>query len=113
MLLGKSSRLFIPLAVLLAVAVLALLGKSPKTNTSTALTKTYANASYGFILKMPADFSAYPPHGSPARDDNGMPTGEAVVLQNSTGAKVQIVITSDGHTDADNILTVDDVEQQA
>jgi hypothetical protein len=116
MLLGKSSRLLIPIAVLLVIvvlAVVAILTKSPKANTSTALTKTYANAAYGFIVKMPEDFAAYPPNGSPARDENGKPTGQALVLQNHAGAAVQIEIAPDSRAGASNVLAVDDVEQMA
>jgi hypothetical protein len=110
----KKSVLVFGAIALVSVGLLASFARStPIANNSTALTKIYSNAAYGFILKMPDDFSAYPPHGSPARDENGMPTGEAVVLQNSTGAAVQIVITPDGRPSASNVLTVEDVEQLA
>jgi hypothetical protein len=39
--------------------------------------------------------------------------GQAIVLQNSTGAAVQIVITPDSRTSASNMLTTEDVEQLA
>jgi hypothetical protein len=57
-----------------------------------ALTKTYSNPTYGFMLKMPADFSAYPPNAAPERDETGAPMGQAIVLQNKSGAAVQIGI---------------------
>jgi len=40
-------------------------------------------------LKMPDDFSAYPPDVSPDLDADGKPTGEAIVLQNQNGDAVQ------------------------
>jgi hypothetical protein len=44
------------------------------------------------MLKMPADFSAYPPNAAPERDETGAPMGQAIVLQNKSGAAVQIGI---------------------
>ena len=78
-----------------------------------ALSKTYANAAYGFSLKVPADFSAYPPDASPVRDSTGALTGQAIVLKNAAGAAVQIVATMDTRSSPSNILTVEDIEQQA
>ncbi len=49
-------------------------------------------SAYGFTLKMPADFSAYPPNATPERDKTGAPMGQAIVLQNSDSAMVQIVV---------------------
>jgi hypothetical protein len=48
-----------------------------------ALSKPYTNVAYGFALKMPADFSAYPPDASLVRDETGAPTGEAILLRNT------------------------------
>jgi hypothetical protein len=47
------------------------------------------------MLKMPADFSAYPPNATPERDETGAPTGQAIVLQNTSGTAVQIEVTPD------------------
>jgi hypothetical protein len=49
----------------------------------------------GLMLKMPADFSAYPPNATPERDETGAPTGQAIVLQNTSGTAVQIEVTPD------------------
>ena len=62
---------------------------------------------------MPADFSAYPPHTSPAGDETGARTGQAIVLKNTAGAAVQIQITQDTRAPSSNILTAEDIEQQA
>jgi hypothetical protein len=80
---------------------------------SPALTKTYSNPAYGFTLKMPADFSAYPPNANPERDKTGAPMGQAIVLKNSDGAMVQIVVTADTRAESSDILTADDMEQLA
>ncbi len=63
---------------------------------------------------MPADFSAYPPGASPNRDATGAPTGQAIVLQNTGGAAVQIVVGRDNREQSStNTLTADDIEQTA
>jgi hypothetical protein len=80
---------------------------------SPSLTKTYSNPAWGFMVKMPADFSAYPPNATPGRDETGAPTGQAIVLQNDSGAAVQIVITRDSREVSDTIVTADDFEQLA
>jgi hypothetical protein len=80
---------------------------------SIALTRTYSNPAWGFTLKMPDDFSAYPPNATPERDETGAPAGQAIVLQNKSGAAVQIEITPDSREQSTDILTVDDLEQMA
>jgi hypothetical protein len=78
-----------------------------------ALTKTYSNPAWGFALKMPADFSAYPPHATPDRDATGAPTGQAIVLQNQKGDSLQIVITPSDKASPDNTITAADLEREA
>jgi len=80
---------------------------------SGALTKTYSNAAWGFMLKRPADFAAYPPNATPNRDETGAPTGQALLLQNKSGAIVQIEITPDTRAEPGTNLTVDDIAQSA
>ncbi len=80
---------------------------------SPLLTKTYSNAAWGFALKMPSDFSAYPPNATPRRDETGAPMGQAIVLQNKSGAAVQIVVMPDSREVSNTILTADDIEQLA
>jgi hypothetical protein len=80
---------------------------------SIALTKTYSNPAWGFTLKMPADFSAYPPNATPNRDATGAPTGEAIVLQNESGVAVQIQIAPDSREVSNSTLTADDMVQLA
>lgn len=80
---------------------------------SIALTKTYSNPAWGFMLKMPADFSEYPPNATPARDETGAPTGQAIVLQNKSGVAVQIQIAPDSREVSNSTLTADDMEQLA
>jgi hypothetical protein len=82
-------------------------------NASQALTKTYSNPAYGFTLKMPADFAAYPPNATPNRDETGAPTGQAIVLKSSGDAMVQIVITPDTRAQPSTNLTVDDIARSA
>jgi hypothetical protein len=77
-----------------------------------SLSKTYKNPAYGFALKMPADFSVYPPNASPGRDAAGALTGEVIILRNNVGAAVQIEVTQDNRAvSGTNVLTADDVEQ--
>jgi hypothetical protein len=76
--------------IFFAIRLLAIPSAGPS---PASLTKTYSNPAWGFTLKMPADFSAYPPNASPNRDATGAPTGQAIVLQNKSGAAVQIVVT--------------------
>jgi hypothetical protein len=99
--------------VLLALAAVAYISiQVPRP--SQALTKTYSNAAWGFALKMPADFSAHPPNATPARDVTGAPTGQAIVLQDMSGAAVQIVVGIDSREQSStNTLTADDIEQLA
>jgi hypothetical protein len=78
-----------------------------------ALTKTYSNPAWGFMLKMPADFAAYPPNATPERDASGAPTGQALLLQNKDGAMVQIEITPDTRMEPGTNLTVDDIARSA
>src|SRR5436190_16737318 len=105
------------LGAILFVALLAsaihFLGSRSADPSPSALTKTYSNPAYGFVLKMPADFSAYPPNATPERDETGAPTGQAIVLQNKSGAAVQIVVTPDSRQERNTILTADDIEQLA
>jgi hypothetical protein len=55
--------LIIGVAALLAVVIFALrVTTVPDESNSNTPTKTYSNAAYGFMLKMPADFAAYPPN---------------------------------------------------
>ena len=80
---------------------------------SPALTKTYSNAAWGFTLKMPADFSAYPPNATPQRDETGAPTIQAIVLQNKSGAAVQIVVMQSDRASPDNAFTAADLAREA
>jgi hypothetical protein len=82
--------------VLLALAAITLhFDAIPRAEASSAeLMKTYTNAAYGFVVKMPRDFSAYPPDANPLRDEAGAPTGEAIVLRNMVGEAVHIVVFS-------------------
>jgi hypothetical protein len=102
------------IATVLAVAALAVGSHAIASaeDVSIDLSKIYSNAAYGFTLNMPADFSAYPADGAPVRDETGAPEGQAIVLQNSTGDAVQIVVTRDNRiTPGSSVLTADDVEQ--
>jgi hypothetical protein len=65
------------------------------------------------MLKMPADFAAYPPNATPNRDETGAPTGQALLLQNKNGAMVQIEITPDTRAEPGTNLTVDDIARSA
>jgi hypothetical protein len=65
------------------------------------------------MLKMPADFSAYPPSATPERDKTGAPMGQAIVLQNKSGVAVQIQIAPDSREVSNSTLTADDIEQLA
>jgi hypothetical protein len=78
-----------------------------------ALTKTYSNPAWGFMLKMPADFSAYPPNATPGRDATGALTGQAIVLQNAEGDSLQIVVTPSELASPDNTFTVADLAREA
>ncbi len=113
--LPKSAVQSIGAVVFLALVVLAIhFLATPSAGAShVGLNKTYTNAAYGFALKMPADFSAYPPGASPNRDATGAPTGQAIVLKDTRGAAVQIVVTPDGRADSTDILTAEDIEQLA
>ena len=93
----------------LAIHVLA----SFNADASPALTKTYSNAAWGFMLKMPADFAAYPPNAIPERHDTGAPTGQAIVLQNKSGAAVQIVVMQSDRASPDNTFTAADLAREA
>jgi hypothetical protein len=99
--------------VLLALAAVGLHFHSSAKASRTALTKTYSNSAWGFTLKVPADFSAYPPNATPNRDATGAPTGQAIVLQNKSGVAVQIVVTKDNREESNSILSSDDIEQLA
>jgi hypothetical protein len=70
MLLTKSAVQLIGAVAFLALVVLAIhfLATPSAEASPVALSKTYTNAAYGFTLRMPADFSAYPPDASPSRD---------------------------------------------
>ena len=95
MALTKFAVSIIAIVVLLTISTFAMhvhAGASDDAS-SIVLTKTYTDPAYGFTLKMPADFSAYPPDAVPNRDASGNPTGEAIVLQNQKGEAAQIVIT--------------------
>ncbi len=114
--LPKSAVQSIGAVAFLALVVLAIhfLAIPDAEASPVALSKTYTNTAYGFALKMPADFSAYPPDASPSRDATGAPTGQAIVLQNTRGAAVQIVIGRDSREQSStNTLTADDIEQIA
>ena len=67
-------------AHILAIRFLAAQGAD---SPPSALSKQYTNVAYGLALKMPADFSAYPPVASLVRDETGAPTGEAILLRNT------------------------------
>jgi len=110
--LTKSAAPLIGAIVFIALAASAIHFLAAKTSPG-ALTKTYSNAAYGFMLKMPADFSAYPPNATPNRDETGAPTGQAIVLQNKSGAAVQIVVTKDSREASNSTLTAEDIEQLA
>jgi hypothetical protein len=86
------------IGVIIVVALLAFAGEA----SPLALTKTYSNPAFGFMLKMPADFSAYPPNATPVRDETGAPLVQAIVLQNKSGAAVQIVVS---RQESNSILT--------
>jgi hypothetical protein len=94
--------------IFFAIRLLAIPSAGPS---PASLTKTYSNPAWGFTLKMPADFSAYPPNASPNRDATGAPTGQAIVLQNKSGAAVQIVVTKDNREESNSILTSDDISR--
>jgi len=111
---ANSTKLIIGLAALLTVVIFALrVTAPPAASNSNALTKTYSNPAWGFMLKMPADFAAYPPNATPNRDETGAPTGQALLLQNKNGAMVQIEITPDTRAEHDTNLTVDDIARSA
>jgi hypothetical protein len=95
------------------LVALAIGGFSLRSSAASVLTKTYTNAAYGFALKMPADFSAYPPNASPARDATGALTGQAIVLQNTAGDAVQIVVTPADKASPDNTFTATDLQREA
>jgi hypothetical protein len=106
--------LIIGVAALFAVVIFALrVTAPPAASNSNALTKTYSNAAYGFTLKMPADFAAYPPNATPERDETGAPTGQALLLQNKDGAIVQFEITPDTRAKPGTNLTVDDIARSS
>jgi hypothetical protein len=113
--LPKSAVQLIGAVAFLALVVLSIhfLATPSAEASPVALTKSYSNAAYGFALKMPAAFSAYPPDASPSRDATGAPTGQAIVLKDTHGAAVQIVVTPDGRAESTNILTAEDIEQIA
>jgi hypothetical protein len=113
--LPKSAVQLIGPVAFLALVVLAIhFLATPSTDASrVALNKTYKNAAYGFALKLPTDFSAYPPDASTGRDATGAPTVQTIVLQNTRGAAVQIVVTSGIRPQNTNILTADDIAQFA
>jgi hypothetical protein len=113
MVLTKSPTTIVGAVLLLALAVFTLHATPTASASPTALAKTYKNTDYGFALKMPADFSAYPPNASPGRDATGAKTGEAIVLQNQKGDMVQIVITPDDRASPDNTFTATDLEREA
>jgi hypothetical protein len=73
-----------------------------------ALTKTYSNPAFGFMLKMPADFFAYPPCATPVRNETGAPLAQAIVLQNKSGAAMQIVVS---RQESNSILALDDLSR--
>ncbi len=102
----KSAVQSIGAVAFLALVVLAIhFLATPSADASrVALSKTYTNVAYGFALKMPADFSAYPPDDSPNRDATS-PTVTTIVLQNIAGSVVQIVITPGIRPQSNNILT--------
>jgi hypothetical protein len=114
MLLPKRAQLLAAIisVALGALAIHFLAGFSAQAS-SVALTKTYSSPAWGFALKMPADFSAYPPNATPERNETGAPTGQAIVLQNKRGAGIQIVVTEDTRAESSDILTADDIEQIA
>jgi hypothetical protein len=114
MLRPKSAIPLIGAIIFLALAALAIYFLATRSaETSPALTKTRSNAAYGFMLKMPADFAAYPPNATPNRDETGAPTGQALLLQNTHGTMVQIVIAPDTRAQPSTNLTVDDIERSA
>jgi hypothetical protein len=115
MILTKSAVRLIGAVVFLVFVVLAIhfLATPSAEASPAALTKTYTNPAYGFMLKMPADFAAYPPNATPGRDATGAPIGQAIVLQNSGGAMVQIEITADTRAQPGTNLTADDIVQSA
>jgi hypothetical protein len=114
MLRPKSAIPLIGAIIFLALAALAIHFLATRSaETSPALTKTRSNAAYGFMLKMPADFAAYPPNATPNRDETGAPTGQALLLQNTHGTMVQIVIAPDTRAQPSTNLTVDDIERSA
>lgn len=110
--LPKPARL-IAAIICIAFVASALHVLASRSASSAALTKTYSNPAWGFTLKMPADFSEYPPNATPTRDETGAPTGQPVVLQNKSGAAVQIEITPESPEQSIDILTVDDLKQMA
>jgi hypothetical protein len=111
---ANSTKLIIGIAALLTVVIFALrVTAPPAASNSNALTKTYSNPAWGFMLKMPADFAAYPPNATPNRDETGAPTGQALLLQNKNGAMVQIEITPDTRAEPGTNLTVDDIARSA
>jgi hypothetical protein len=111
---ANSTKLIIGIAALLTVVIFALrVTAPPAASNSNALTKTYSNPAWGFMLKMPADFAAYPPNATLNRDETGAPTGQALLLQNKNGAMVQIEITPDTRAEPGTNLTVDDIARSA
>ncbi len=110
----KSAVQSIGAVAFLALVVLAIhFLATPSADASrVALSKTYTNVAYGFALKMPADFSVYPPDDSPNRDATS-PTVTTIVLQNIAGSVVQIVITPGIRPQSNNILTADEIEKFA
>jgi hypothetical protein len=114
MLLPKAAVQSIIAVTFLALAALAIHFLAPfSAEPSPALTKTYSNPAWGFMLKMPADLAAYPPNATPNRDETGAPTGQALLLQNKDGAMVQIEITPDTRAKPGTNLNVNDIAQSA
>jgi len=66
-----------------------------------ALTNPYTNSTYGFSLKMPADFTVQETQN---QDDSGNANGETIVLEDKADNGIQIIIspfdedTGDGYT---------------
>jgi hypothetical protein len=85
MVLTKSAVQIIGTAIFLVFIFFAIrfLASQGADSSPSALSKPYTNVAYGFALKMPADFSAYPPDTSLVRDETGAPTGEAILLRNT------------------------------
>jgi hypothetical protein len=114
MALPKSAVPLIGATLFIALGALAIHFLATGANALQALTKTYTNSAWGFMLKMPADFSAYPPNATPERDATGAPRVQVIALQNTAGAAVQIMIMQDSRETADaNVFTASDVQQLA